>query len=78
MYGGYMRFTKFKFRPKNIIVLSLATAFIFACQYFTIRHIAKDSDKDSAKKLDTLAAQCRAGNQKSCDDYQALLDRLTH
>lgn len=73
-----MRFIKFKFRPKDIIVLPLATAFIFACQYFTIQYIAKDSDKDSAKKLDKLAAQCRAGDEKSCKDYQKLLERLTH
>lgn len=72
-----MRFIKFKFRPKNIIVLSLATAFIFMCQYFTIKHIAKESDINSAKILDKLSKQCRDGNQKSCQDYQTYLYSLT-
>lgn len=60
------------------MVLLLAIAFIFACQYFTIRYIAKSQDGDLVKKLDTLAMQCRQGDQKSCDDYTALLERSVH
>lgn len=72
---GCRRFLKFKLRPKSFIVFVLAIAFIFASQYFTIRNVAKSHDEDSAKKLDMLAKQCREGDQKSCDDYQTLLDR---
>lgn len=70
-----MRFFKLKFRRGDIFIIPLC-ALLFGIQYyFMTKDYAKEQDKKLSERLNQLAKECRAGNQKSCDEYSQIISK---
>lgn len=70
-----MKYFKLKFRRGDIFIIPLCMLLFGIQYYFMTKDYAKEQDKKLASRLETLAKECRAGNQKACDEYTEIISK---
>ena len=72
-----MRFIKLKFRKADIFLIPLMCLVMFLVQYYALKSQAQKQDKKLSERLEKLAKECRNGNDKSCEEYRLLYQKIT-